>query len=88
MRAQNRVIKGSKQAYNATIFMGLGFSVGRSIAHGICLHRFDVQQERLSLGWVGSMASLNALDALIYTTKVSDERCKKRFAKQSCSNIS
>jgi len=41
------------------------------IVHGILLHGWAIQKERMALQWMGFTAILNALGGLFYSSKVS-----------------
>ena len=52
------------------MYAGLGLSALIFVAHGILLHGWAVQNERMSLDWMALMATFNLLGAIVYATRV------------------
>ena len=57
--------------YRAAMYACLGLSALVSITHAIILHGWEESSRRMSLGWMGLMAALNLIGALIYAARVS-----------------
>lgn len=60
--------------WRATIFAGFGLSSILFIIHGLILYGWEVQKDRMSLVWMGWMATANLLGAGIYAARV-DKHC-------------
>lgn len=56
--------------YRAAMYAGLGLSAVVFIVHGILLHGFSIQNQRMSLDWMALMAILNLVGATIYAARV------------------
>ena len=56
--------------YRAAMYTGLGLSAIVFIIHGLVLHGWELQNKRMSLGWMGLMAVLNLIGAAAYASRV------------------
>lgn len=56
--------------YRAAMYAGLGLSAVVFVVHGILLHGWAVQNQRMSLDWMAFMATFNLLGATIYASRV------------------
>lgn len=52
-------------------YVAFGLSSLSFIGHGIVRHGLETQTERMSLKWMGCMASVNLVGAMIYAAQVS-----------------
>lgn len=52
------------------MYAGLGLSALIFIVHGILLYGWEIQNNRMSLDWMGLMAFLNLVGAAIYSARV------------------
>jgi adiponectin receptor len=52
-------------------YVAFGLSSLSFIGHGIVRHGLETQTERMSLKWMGCMASVNLVGAMIYAVQVS-----------------
>lgn len=52
------------------MYAGLGLSALVFIGHGILLYGWKIQNDRMSLDWMGLMAFLNLVGAAIYSARV------------------
>lgn len=60
----------SLRPYRAAMYSCLGLSSIIFIIHGIMLYGYKTQKYRMSLDWMGIMATLNLLGAFAYTVRV------------------
>ena len=58
--------------YRAAMYAGLGLSAVVFVVHGILLHGWIEQNQRMSVDWMGLMALFNLTGAVIYTTRVPE----------------
>lgn len=66
--------------YRAAMYAGLGLSAVVFVAHGIYLHGWIVQRQRMSLDWMALMATSNLIGAMVYAARVCIlQRCALRF---------
>lgn len=59
------------RVYRASMYASLGISAIVFIVHGLSLHGWEVQNQRMSLDWMLWMACLNLLEAAAYGSRVS-----------------
>ncbi len=59
--------------YRAAMYAGLGLSAVVFVVHGISLHGWDIQNQRMSLDWMGLMALFNLTGAVIYAARVPEK---------------
>jgi adiponectin receptor len=52
-------------------YVAFGLSSLSFIGHGIVRYGLETQTERMSLKWMGCMASVNLVGAMIYAVQVS-----------------
>lgn len=52
------------------MYSGLGLSAIVFIIHGIAVYDWTIQYQRMSLGWMGLMATLNLIGAVVYAARV------------------
>jgi hypothetical protein len=57
--------------WRAMFYAGFGFSSIFFVIHGLVLYGWEVQRDRMSLVWMGWMATANLLGAAIYAARVS-----------------
>ncbi|RYF38245.1 MAG: hypothetical protein EOO38_25070, partial [Cytophagaceae bacterium] len=57
--------------YRAMFYIAFGLTSLSFIGHGIIRHGLETQTERMSLKWMGWMASVNLVGAMIYAARVS-----------------
>ena len=53
------------------MYAALGLSAVVFVAHGLLKHGWEVQNERMGVGWMGLMALLNLGGAVAYAARVS-----------------
>ncbi|KAG9236603.1 mPR-like GPCR protein [Amylocarpus encephaloides] len=58
--------------YRAAMYSGLGLSAIVFILHGLVLHGWELQNRRMSLGWMGLMGALNLIGAAAYAARVPE----------------
>jgi adiponectin receptor len=56
--------------WRATFYAGFGLSSIFFVIHGLTLYGWEVQKDRMSLVWMGWMATANLLGAAIYAARV------------------
>jgi len=56
--------------YRAAMYSGLGLSAIVFISHGLTIHGWEIQNNRMSLSWMGLMGALNFIGAAAYVTRV------------------
>jgi len=66
--------------YRAGMYAGLGLSAIVFIIHGLVLHGWEIQNKRMSLGWMGLMSAFNLIGAVAYATRV----CRSTLYFQLC----
>ncbi|KFH43607.1 Adiponectin receptor protein-like protein [Hapsidospora chrysogenum ATCC 11550] len=59
--------------WRASFYAGFGLSSVVFIAHGLALHGWVLQKLRMSLAWMGWMATANLVGAVIYATRVPEK---------------
>jgi adiponectin receptor len=52
------------------MYAGLGLSAIIFIIHGLAIHGWEIQNHRMSLGWMGLMGALNLIGAAAYAARV------------------
>ncbi|KAL9630582.1 MAG: hypothetical protein Q9204_004647 [Flavoplaca sp. TL-2023a] len=57
------------------MYAGLGLSAVIFVIHGILLHGWASQNQRMSLDWMALMATFNLLGATIYAARILPRRC-------------
>jgi len=62
------------------MYAGLGLSAIVFIIHGLVLHGWEIQNKRMSLGWMGLMSAFNLIGAVAYATRV----CRSTLYFQLC----
>lgn len=64
----------------AALFTSFGLgSFLAPIIHGILLYGFEEQKERISLGWIGMLATCNGVGCVVYTIKFPERWFPGRF---------
>ncbi|KAG9247733.1 hemolysin-III related-domain-containing protein [Calycina marina] len=58
--------------YRAAMYSGLGLSAIVFIIHGLVLHGWELQNRRMSLGWMGLMGALNLIGAAAYAARIPE----------------
>ena len=56
--------------YRAAMYAALGLSAVAFVLHGVALHGWTEQNQRMSLNWMILMALLNLIGAAIYAFRV------------------
>ena len=69
----------SIRPYRAAMYAGLGLSAVVFVVHGILLHGWAVQNQRMSLNWMGLMALFNLTGAVIYAARVPEKLRPQRY---------
>ena len=59
--------------YRAAMYAGLGLSALVFVVHGVLLYGWTVQNQRMSLDWMGLMALLNLIGAVTYASRVPEK---------------
>ena len=59
--------------YRAAMYAGLGLSAVVFVVHGILLHGWKAQNQRMSLDWMGLMALFNLTGAVTYAARVPEK---------------
>lgn len=57
------------------MYASLGLSALVFVVHGLVLYGWEVQRQRMGLGWMGLMAGLNLTGAVVYATRVRYVPC-------------
>lgn len=57
--------------YRAAMYTALGLSALIFVTHGLAIHGWDIQNRRMSLNWMGLMATSNLIGAAAYALRVS-----------------
>jgi adiponectin receptor len=52
------------------MYSGLGLSAIIFIIHGLAIHGWEIQNQRMSLSWMGLMGTLNLTGAAAYAARV------------------
>lgn len=52
------------------MYAGLGLSAVVYVIHGILLHGWEIQYQRMSIDWMGLMAFFNLTGAVVYAARV------------------
>ena len=65
--------------YRAAMYAGLGLSAVVFVAHRILLNGWTVQNQRMSLDWMGLMALFNLTGALIYAARFPEKLRPLRY---------
>ncbi|KAK7943070.1 hemolysin-III family protein [Apiospora aurea] len=65
--------------WRACFYAGFGLSSIIFIVHGLVLHGWELQSSRMSLVWMGWMATSNLVGAAIYATRVPERWAPYRF---------
>ncbi|KAG4034507.1 hypothetical protein MFRU_003g04670 [Monilinia fructicola] len=68
----------SLRPYRAAMYSCLGLSSIIFIIHGIMLYGYKTQKYRMSLDWMGIMATLNLLGAFAYTVRIPEKWFPRR----------
>ncbi|KAH9224532.1 mPR-like GPCR protein [Leptodontidium sp. 2 PMI_412] len=58
--------------WRAAMYASLGLSALVFVVHGLVLYGWEVQRQRMGLGWMGLMAGLNLTGAVVYATRVPE----------------
>ena len=64
----------SFRPYRAVMYAALGLSAFVFVSHGVALHGWTEQNQRMSLNWMILMASLNLTGAAFYASRVGWQR--------------
>ncbi|PMD61317.1 Hly-III related protein [Hyaloscypha bicolor E] len=64
--------------YRAAMYSGLGLSAIIFISHGVAIHGWEIQNHRMSLGWMGLMGGLNLIGASAYATRIPERWYPRR----------
>ncbi len=59
--------------YRAAMYAGLGLSAVVFVVHGILLHGWTVQNQRMSVDWMGLMALFNLTGAAVYAARIPEK---------------
>ncbi|KAL8675469.1 MAG: hypothetical protein Q9168_000170 [Polycauliona sp. 1 TL-2023] len=59
--------------YRAAMYAGLGLSAVVFVLHGLALHGWSLQNQRMSLDWMALMAGFNLLGATIYAARIPEK---------------
>lgn len=65
--------------YRAAMYAGLGLSAVVFVVHGILLHGWTVQNQRMSLDWMGLMALFNLIGAVTYAARIPEKLRPLRY---------
>ncbi|KJZ80318.1 hypothetical protein HIM_00168 [Hirsutella minnesotensis 3608] len=65
--------------WRASFFDAFGLSFVVFVVHGLALHGWELQRERMSLIWMGWMAAANLIGAAIYAARVPERWLLYRF---------
>ncbi|KAK8084739.1 Hly-III related protein [Apiospora hydei] len=65
--------------WRACFYAGFGLSSIIFVVHGLVLHGWELQRSRMSLVWMGWMATSNLVGAAIYATRVPERWAPYRF---------
>ena len=65
--------------YRAAMYAGLGLSAVVFVVHGILLHGWAVQNQRMSVDWMGLMALFNLMGAAIYAARVPERLRPRKY---------
>ena len=57
--------------YRAAMYTALGLSALICVTHGLAIHGWEIQNRRMSLNWMGLMATSNLIGAAAYALRVS-----------------
>lgn len=55
------------------MFSGLGLCATCFIIHGLVLHGWVIQSNRISLNWIGLTGSLNLIRAVVYSARIPED---------------
>jgi adiponectin receptor len=67
------------RSYRTALYAGLGLSAAIFVCHDIALHRYDAQERRMALRWMGVMALLNLAGAAAYAVRCPERWFPYRF---------
>lgn len=59
------------KTWRAVLYATFGLSSATFVVHGLVLHGWEVQKDRLSLVRMGGMAAMNLFGAMVYTARVT-----------------
>ncbi|KAK8879486.1 Adiponectin receptor protein [Apiospora arundinis] len=65
--------------WRACFYAGFGLSSLIFVIHGLLLHGWELQKSRMSLVWMGWMATSNLVGAAIYATRIPERWAPYRF---------
>lgn len=65
-----RFVTSEFRHWRAGFYAGFGLSSIIFVVHGLLLHGWEVQKSRMSLVWMGWMATANLVGATIYAARV------------------
>ncbi|CAL8576031.1 hypothetical protein XPA_001923 [Xanthoria parietina] len=65
--------------YRAAMYAGLGLSAVIFVIHGILLHGWSLQNQRMSLDWMALMATFNLVGATVYAARIPEKLCPYRY---------
>ncbi|KAK8045041.1 hypothetical protein PG993_005065 [Apiospora rasikravindrae] len=65
--------------WRACFYAGFGLSSIIFVVHGLVLHGWEVQRSRMSLVWMGWMATSNLVGAAVYAARVPERWAPYRF---------
>ena len=63
--------------YRAAMYAGLGLSAIVFVVHGILLHGWTEQNQRMSVDWMGLMALFNLTGAAVYAARVCGQKSNR-----------
>ncbi|KAK7991899.1 hypothetical protein PG996_013088 [Apiospora saccharicola] len=65
--------------WRACFYAGFGLSSIVFVVHGLVLHGWELQKARMSLVWMGWMATSNLVGAALYATRIPERWAPYRF---------
>lgn len=61
------------------MYLGLGLTSVVFVSHGVLLHGWATQNDRMALEWLILVASLNVVGAAVYAARVPERWCPYKF---------
>ncbi|SLM36823.1 Hly-III-related [Lasallia pustulata] len=65
--------------YRAAMYTGLGLSAMIFIVHGIMKYGWSMQNQRMSLSWMGLMTAFNLVGAVTYAARVPERWHPRKY---------
>jgi adiponectin receptor len=72
--------------YRTSMYVSLGLSAMVFIIHGLILYGWEIQNHRMGLNYMLTMAMLNLLGAAIYTARIPEKWYQLRYDIYGCSH--